>query len=90
MRSVGVRELRERTSEIIRWVRDEGCEVEVTYYGRVVARLVPAGPKPARPIERAAVWADLDQLAVEIGALWPKDVTAVEAVTEGRRDLCES
>ena len=41
MRSVGIRELRERTSEIIGWVRDEGLEVQVTHYGRPVARLVP-------------------------------------------------
>ena len=87
MRSVGVRELRERTSEIIRWVRDEGQEVEVTYYGRVVAHLVPAGPKLPEEIERSSVWADLDQLAAEIGARWTGGVTAAEAVAEGRRDL---
>jgi prevent-host-death family protein len=87
MRSVGVRELRERTSEIIRLVRDEGQEVEITYYGRVVARLVPAGPKPAEEVDRSSVWTDLDQLAAEIGARWPEGITAAETVAEGRRDL---
>ena len=87
MRSVGVRELRERTSEIIRWVRDEGQEIEVTYYGRVVAHLVPAGPKLPEEIDRTSVWADLDQLAADIGARWTGEVTAAEAVAEGRRDL---
>jgi prevent-host-death family protein len=92
MRSVGVRELRERTSEIIGWVRDEGQEVEVTYYGRVVARLVPAPSEsaaPASPEENGgpSVWTDLDQLAAEIGARWPEGITAAEAVAEGRRDL---
>ena len=87
MRSVGVRELRERTSEIIRWVRDEGQEVEVTYYGRAVARLVPVPPGLPDETERASVWADLDQLAAEIGARWPEGITAVEAVAEGRREL---
>jgi prevent-host-death family protein len=87
MRSVGIRELRERTSEIIRLVRDEGQEVEVTYYGRVVARLVPALPKPPGEADLSPVWADLDQLASEIGARWPKGVTAAETVDEGRREL---
>jgi prevent-host-death family protein len=87
MRSVGVRELRERTSEILRWVRDEGQEVEVTYYGRVVAHLVPVEPKLPEEVERASVWADLDQLAAEIGARWSGDVTAAEAVAKGRREL---
>ena len=27
----------------------DGSEVEITKHGRVVARLVPAGPQPARP-----------------------------------------
>jgi prevent-host-death family protein len=92
MRSVGVRELRERTSEIIGWVRDEGQEVEVTYYGRVVARLVPVpsesvSPVPPEEIEPSSVWADLDQLAAEIGDRWPEGVTAAGAVAEGRRKL---
>ena len=72
MRSVGIRELRERTSEIIGWVRDEGVEVQVTYYGRPVARLVPVAAEPVDGApaieERAAIWAELDQLAAEIGA----------------------
>jgi prevent-host-death family protein len=27
----------------------DGAEVEITKHGRVIARLVPAGPRPARP-----------------------------------------
>jgi len=91
MRSVGIRELRERTSEIIGWVRDEGAEVQVTYYGRPVARLVPVAAEPAAGAsaaeERAAIWAELDQLAAEIGARWPDGVSAAEAVAEQRREL---
>ena len=101
MRSVGIRELRERTSEIIGWVRDEGVEVQVTHYGRPVARLVPvtAGPEAFEPAaeqrragvsaagDHAAIWAELDQLAAEIGARWPDGVSAAEAVAEQRREL---
>jgi prevent-host-death family protein len=87
MRSVGIRELRERTSEIIRLVRDERAEVLVTHYGRPVARLLPVQSEPAPEEETAQVWAELDQLAVEIGARWPEGVSAAEAVAEGRREL---
>jgi prevent-host-death family protein len=97
MRSVGIRELRERTSEIIRWVREEGAEVLVTHYGRPVARLVPVVSEPAAVRSAAggesakdgaaAVWAELDQLAAEIGARWPGGISATEAVAEGRREL---
>jgi prevent-host-death family protein len=87
MRSVGIRELRERTSEIIRLVRDEGAEVLVTHYGRPVARLLPIPPESTPEGERAQVWAELDQLAAEIGARWQEGASAAEAVAEGRREL---
>jgi prevent-host-death family protein len=87
MHSVGIRELRERTSEIIRLVHDEGAEVLVTYYGRPVARLLPVAPKPVQEDETAKVWTELDQLAAEIGARWPEGVSTAEAVAEGRREL---
>ena len=41
MRSVGVRELKERTSQVLRELQASGEEIEVTHHGRVVARLVP-------------------------------------------------
>ena len=87
MRSVGIRELRERTSEIIRLVRDEGAEVLVTHYGRPVARLLPVVSECRQEDETGGVWADLDRLAAEIGARWPEGVSAAEAVAEGRREL---
>jgi len=86
MRSVGVRELKAQASGIVRRVRERGETVEVTYRGRVVARLVPV-EQPPEDADQSSVWTDLDQLAAEIGALWPSDVTAAEAVSEGRRSL---
>jgi prevent-host-death family protein len=84
--TVGVRELKARASEIVRRVRERGEEIDVTYRGRVVARLVPV--RRAAPKRLAAVWADLDRLASEIGTRWPtRKGGAVRAVREGRRDL---
>ena len=48
----------------------------------VVALLVPV-----ERTENAAgddTWASLDILAAEIGARWPRDLSSVEAVAEGR------
>jgi len=38
---VGVRELKNRTSEILRAVREEGAEYVITYQGRPTAVLLP-------------------------------------------------
>jgi prevent-host-death family protein len=86
MRSVGVRELKQRASQVLRELRTKGEEIEVTHHGRVVARLVPVDR--ARPRRRAAAaWATLDQVAREIAARWPRGRSAAAAVREGRRRL---
>jgi hypothetical protein len=46
---------------------------------------VPSAKRPAKAAAAEAVWADLDQLAAEIGAHWPQGVTAVEAIRADRR-----
>lgn len=87
MRSVGVRELKDQASDLVRRVRDRGEEIEVTYRGRTVARLVPVR-RGRRPVRRPSrMWSDLDRLAGEIGARWPRGRSAVDAVREGRRTL---
>ena len=63
--------------------RETNSEVLVTYRGRVVARLIPAGRSISA--DETAEWAKLDQLAAEIGASWPKDLTAADAVSESKR-----
>ena len=83
MVTVGIRELKQQASELIRMVRETGQEVQVTYHGQVVALLIPV--KPTRKDDDAGAWTKLDNLAAEIGARWPKGVSAVDAVTEARR-----
>ncbi len=83
MITVGVRELKQQASELIRKVREEGRAIQVTYRGEVVALLIPVA-RPALP-EEAQAWAEIDHLAAEIGARWPAGVSAAEAVAEGRR-----
>lgn len=87
MRSIGVRELKEHASQVLRRVRERGEEIEVTHHGRVVARLIPVSRERLRPRGSAATWATLDRVAREIGARWSKGRSATAAVREGRRDL---
>ncbi len=87
MRSIGVRELKQQASRVIRRVRQRREEVQVTYRGQVVARLIPVASGRRRTSEAAPVWSDLDRLAAEIGARWPARRTAANAVREGRREL---
>ncbi|MFE2600608.1 type II toxin-antitoxin system Phd/YefM family antitoxin [Streptomyces sp. NPDC001840] len=54
--AVGLRELRHRTSEVLARVR-HGETVDVTEYGRLVARIVPVEEREATPV--------LDRLAAE-------------------------
>jgi prevent-host-death family protein len=84
MVTVGVRELKQQASELIRLVRETGGQVEVTYHGKVVALLVPVNPVLDSEGEHRA-WDKLDTLAAEIGAKWPKGVSAAQAVSEARR-----
>lgn len=83
MVTVGVRELKQQASELIRMVREKGSEIQVTYHGEVVAMLVPVKKTKAANEEKA--WTSLNNLAAEIGARWPKGVSAAQAVSEGRR-----
>jgi prevent-host-death family protein len=84
MVTVGIRELKQRASELIRHVRKTGSQVEVTYHGKVVARLVPVQPAQDNINENRA-WDRLDALTAEIGTRWPEGVTAAQAVSEARR-----
>jgi prevent-host-death family protein len=84
MVSVGIRELKQQASELIRMVRENGSEIQVTYHGKVVALLVPVATKAITPKE-AETWAEIDHLAAEIGARWPKDVSVAQTIQEIRR-----
>ena len=94
MARVGVRELKNQTTAIIRNVRENQAEYVVTYRGRPVAVLLPLSndwleDETGRAARSTApgedVWAELEALRQEIGVSWQSDMTAVELVTEQRR-----
>ncbi len=88
MISVGIRELKQHTSEILRKVREDGKEIQVTYHGKPIALLVPVkAVEPVMDEEENTVWANLDQLAAEISIYWKEGLSASAAVHEARREL---
>jgi prevent-host-death family protein len=94
MPNVGVKELKDQATEILRTVREEQAQYIVTYHGRPVAVLLPVDEAWRRADEDRAVravrpnpdlLADLEALRAEIDASWSSAKTAVELIAEGRR-----
>jgi prevent-host-death family protein len=82
---VGIRDLKQRTSALLRLVRERGESIDISYRGEIVARIVPVA-KPAASAARARkVWRDIDRVAEEISKHWPRGVGAVRALREARR-----
>ena len=94
MRTVGVGELKTQADDLVREVAESGRPIDIVRDGQVAARLSPAPvtesgqrPRAWTEEERAAFWQRMDALSSEIGRVWPKGVSAVDAVREQRRDL---
>jgi len=91
MPNVGVKDLKNQATEILRAVREEQAEYIVTYHGRPVAMLLPvdAAWLQARSVRSSRpspeLLAELEALRAEIDMSWRSDKTAVELVAEGRR-----
>ena len=81
MAEVGVRELKNRASEIIRAVREEQAEYVITYRGQPVARLVPVIGEE----DDEQAWQELERLSQEISAHWQSDQSALELLAQVRR-----
>jgi prevent-host-death family protein len=94
MPQVGIRELKNEASEIIRTVRENRVEYVVTHRGKPVAVILPvaedwqeseAQRAAAAVRENAAFWERMEALRAEIAAKWRSDKTAVELIEEQRR-----
>ncbi|HEY7030063.1 MAG TPA: hypothetical protein VH482_01985 [Thermomicrobiales bacterium] len=84
--AVDVRELQERTRDVLRRVQEKGEIIDVSEGDVVIARIVPA----VTSVDHEALeewWRQVDQLAEEIAESWPEGVSAAEAVAEQRREL---
>lgn len=91
-RTVGIRELKSKASEIVREVQLTGQSIDITVRGQVVARLTsaPSDPSPDADGERRTLRAWLSEtetFAQEVARRWPSSISSVELIREQRREL---
>jgi len=89
---IGVRELRQRTAEVLRQVREEQAEYVITYQGRPIALLLPLD---AEAVEAAMVeaskqavaggWEAYARAAEQVRRAWPAERKTQEVLDEVRR-----
>lgn len=85
---IGIRELKNRASEIVHEVQESKAEYVVTLRGEPVAILLPfpqEGQRDLRQAQREEALRKLDALAEQIARSWRSPKTAQELVEEQRR-----
>ena len=85
---IGVRELKNQASQVLRAVREEMEEYVVTLHGKPVAILRPLTEEEAGRLRQSEVnesLAEMKSLADEIGEAWISTKSGVELVYEQRR-----
>ncbi len=78
---IGVRELREKTTQVIRDVRENRARYIITLRGRPVAVIMPM--TEADVVESG--WDVYERLAEEIRKEWPEGLSTQEVMDEVRR-----
>lgn len=87
MPRVGVKELKNRTTQIVRDVREHATEYVVTLDGNPVAVLRPytADDEPSVSDEQIEAFLQRwDAMSKRVTAVWPSHISAVAAVREQR------
>lgn len=90
VKTVGVRQLKNEATQIVREVRETGAEYVITVSGEPVAKLVPLAREESLEERREHVrlyMEEVRRLAKKVGAAWTSPLTAAEAVAEQRREL---
>ena len=81
---IGIRELKSRTPEVIRAVKEERARYVITQRGKPAALIIPVD---AAPPEKSAdeVWERLMKIGGELSKGWQSEKSAVEILSELRR-----
>ncbi len=85
---IGVRELKNQASRIVRTVREEMAEYVITLQGKPVAVLRPFTDQDAQKLRQAEIdeaLAEMKTLAQQVGEAWKSPKSGVELIEEGRR-----
>ncbi|MEW5872765.1 MAG: type II toxin-antitoxin system prevent-host-death family antitoxin [Chloroflexota bacterium] len=85
---IGVRELKNQASRILRSVREEMAEYVVTLHGEPIAMLRPLSENEIEDLHQEQVeqaLAEMHALAQQVAAAWQSPLSAAEIVAEVRR-----
>ena len=85
--TIGVRELKNQASRIVRAVREEMAEYVITLQGKPVAVLRPFTDEDSQRLRQAEIdeaLAEMKTLARQVGEAWKSPKSGVELVEEGR------
>jgi prevent-host-death family protein len=85
---IGVRELKNQASRVVRAVREEMAEYVVTLRGEPVAVLRPLTEEEMQRLRKTdsdGALLEMKALASEVAASWASDRNGVELVSEQRR-----
>lgn len=86
--TIGVRELKNQTSRVIRTIREEMAEYVITVHGKPVALLRPLTDEDLqnlRQAESSDALAEMRTLAQRIATAWKSPKSGVELINEQRR-----
>lgn len=88
MRDIGVRELKAKTSEIVRNVWKRRARYTITYRGRAVGIILPldkAAPGAEAGTSSPDAWAELEHIGSSLAKRWPKGKTSGDILSKMRR-----
>ncbi|MBN1146605.1 MAG: type II toxin-antitoxin system Phd/YefM family antitoxin [Anaerolineales bacterium] len=86
--TIGVRELKNRASSLLRSVREEMRAYVITLHGEPIAILRPLDAEELQNLKQAETSENIDQmkaLALRVAAAWTSPLSGVELVAEQRR-----
>lgn len=86
--TIGVRELKNQTSRVLREVREDMVEYIVTLRGKPIAVLRPLTEDEAQRLRQLEIQnslVEMKSLAKEVAAAWRSPQSGVELISEQRR-----
>jgi prevent-host-death family protein len=86
--TIGVRELKNQATRIVRTIREEMAEYVITVQGKPVAVLRPYTAEDEQQLRQAEMektLAEMKQLAQQVAAAWTSPKSGVELIDEQRR-----
>lgn len=86
--TIGIRDLKNQTSRIVRSVREEMAEYVITLQGKPVALLRPITAADEQQFRQAQIEeaiVEMKQLAQAVAAAWSSPKSGVELISEQRR-----